>query len=67
MSVKSQLVAAIDLIPEPDLSILLEVARRFIPIDLDDMVTADDLLAHETAMREYANGETVSMDDIDWG
>ena len=67
MSVKSQLVAAIDLIPEPDLSILLEVARRFIPIDVDDMVTADDLLAHETAMREYENGETVSMDDIDWG
>ena len=66
MSVKAQLFQTIDMIPEADLSILLEVARRFVPIDIDDIATPDDLLAHEIAMQEYENGEAVSFDEIDW-
>ena len=66
MSVKAQLSQTIDMIPEADLSILLEVARRFVPVDIDDIATPDDLRAHEIAMQEYERGETVTMDGIDW-
>ena len=66
MNVKAQLFQTIDMIPEADLSILLEVARRFVPVDIDDIATPDDLRAHEIAMQEYERGEAVSIDDIDW-
>ena len=33
---------------------------------LDDIVTEDDLRAHRTAMEEYARGETISLDAINW-
>ena len=64
MSVRSQLVEMIDTIPEPELHILLEVVRRFVPSD--DVATADDLEAHRAAMREYASGETVAHEAINW-
>ena len=56
MSIKAQLFQTIEQIPENDLHILLEVARRFVPFDTDDVATEDDLRAHEIAMREYARG-----------
>lgn len=66
MTVKGQLIQMIDFVPEGELPILLEVVRRFVPVDVDDIATADDLKAHRTAMEEYANGETVAHDDINW-
>ena len=66
MSVKSQLVEMIDFVPEGELPILLEVVRRFVPASADDIATADDLKAHRIAMEEYAAGQTVSHDAIDW-
>ena len=40
--VKNELVQMIDCLPETELSLLLEIARRFIP---DDAATPDDLTA----------------------
>ena len=48
------------------MSILLEVIRRFVPIDIDDIATPEDIAAHEQAMKEYRAGQTVSLEDIDW-
>lgn len=56
----------IDFVPEGELPILLEVVRRFVPFDIDDIATEDDLKAHRAAMEEYANGETVAHDAINW-
>ena len=66
MSIKAQLFQTIEQIPENDLHILLEVARRFVPFDADDVATEDGLRAHEIAVQEYARGEAVPIDDIDW-
>ena len=66
MNVKSQLLEMLEFVPEGELPILLEVVRRFVPIDVDDIATIDDLSAHRVAMEEYAAGQTVSHDAIDW-
>ena len=66
MTIKSQLLQMIDYVPEGELPIILEVVRRFVPVDVDDIATPDDLEAHRVAMEEYANGETVAHDAINW-
>jgi len=66
MSVRSQLVEMIGFVPEGELPILLEVVRRFVPSNADDVATPDDLEAHRIAMGEYAAGQTVSHDAINW-
>ena len=66
MTVKAQIIDMMDKIPDNELMILLEVIRHFVPVEADDSATQDDLNAHMTAMQEYANGETISHDSIDW-
>lgn len=66
MSVKNQLLQMIEFIPESELPILLEVVRRFVPIDLDDIATPDDLRAHQIAMEEFARGETIPHEAVNW-
>ena len=61
--IRNQLVEVIDILPETEQSLLLEIARRFMP---DDVATPDDLAAIEAARAEYAAGETVSHDAINW-
>ncbi len=61
--VKTQLVSMIEYIPETELSLLLEIARRFIP---DDIATAEDLEAIRIADEEYARGEYIEEDAINW-
>lgn len=61
--IREQLVGVIDCLPEEEQSLLLEIARRFLP---DDIATADDLEAHRAAMKEYANGETIPHEAINW-
>jgi len=48
--------------------LLLEIAKKFLyGVDFDaDELTAQDLHFINLAENEYANGETVSHDDIDW-
>lgn len=66
MPVKTQLLNMVELIPEEELPIILEVVRHFIPNNIDDIANSDDIVAHKTAMRDYTLGETVSHNDIDW-
>ena len=66
MTIKSQLLQMIDFIPEGELPIILEVVRRFVPADVDDIATDEDLKAHRIAMEEFEAGETISDDAINW-
>ena len=66
MSTKQQILEMVDLVPECDLSILLEVVKKFIPVGVDDLATAEDLEAHKAALAEYAAGETVGHNSINW-
>ena len=61
--IRNQLVEMIDVLPEQEQILLLEIVKRFVP---DDVATPDDLKAIAKARKEYANGETVSIDNIDW-
>ena len=66
MNVKSQIFEVVDRIPDAELPTVLEVVKHFVPITFEDVATAEDLAAHDTAMREYRAGETVPHDAIDW-
>ena len=61
--IREQLVGVIDCLPETEQSLLLEIARRFLP---DDVATPDDLEAIQEARAEYAGGQTVSHETINW-
>ena len=61
--IKNQLVDVIDVLPETEQLLLLEIAKRFIS---DDVATVDDLEAIRAAREEFARGETVSHDNINW-
>lgn len=62
--IREQLVGVIDCLPETEQSLLLEIARRFLP---DDTATADDLEAIRAARAEYALGQTIPHEAINWG
>ena len=66
MTERVQLATMINAIPDNDLHVLLEVVKRFIPLDIDDIETPEDTAAHLQAMKEYEAGETVSHAEIDW-
>jgi hypothetical protein len=61
--IRNQLVEMIDCLPEQEQVLVFEIVKRFVP---DDVATADDLRAIQTAQAEYTNGETISHNDIDW-
>ena len=61
--IKKQLVDVIDCLPEQEQILLFEIAKRFIS---DDVANADDVEAVRAARQEYANGETVNHDAINW-
>ncbi|MBO6303847.1 MAG: phosphoribosylaminoimidazolesuccinocarboxamide synthase [Selenomonadaceae bacterium] len=66
MTVKAQLLNMVEFVPEKELPIILEVVRHFVPSGIDDTASPDDIIAHKTAMQDYALGETISHNDIDW-
>ncbi len=61
--IRNQLVEMIDCMQEPEQILLFEIAKRFVP---DDVATPDDLAAIQAAREEYARGETVNHNNIDW-
>ena len=61
--IKQQLVDMIDVLPETEQSLLLEIVRRFVP---DDVATPEDVADIEKARAEYARGETVPHNAINW-
>lgn len=60
--IRNQLVEMIDCLPEQEQVLVFEIVKRFVP---DDVATADDLRAIQTAQAEYTNGETASHIDIE--
>ncbi len=66
MTVKTQILNMVELVPERELPIILEVVRRFVPTDIDDIATPDDITACQQAMKEYRAGQSISHNDIDW-
>lgn len=62
--IREQLVGVIDCLPEQEQSLLLEIARRFLP---EDTAAPDDLRDIEQARAEYARGETIPHGAINWG
>lgn len=61
--IREQLVSVIDCLPEAEQTLLLEIARRFIP---EDQATPDDLAAIQTARAEHLRGETIPHSAINW-
>lgn len=61
--VRAKLDSMIDCLPDAELTLLLEIVQRFIP---DDVATPDDLEAINTARKEYAAGQTIPHDAINW-
>ena len=66
MTVKSQILEMLNLVPDNELPTVLEVIKHFVPVDSDDVATLEDINNHNVAMNEYATGETISHDAIDW-
>jgi len=48
---------------KPDQDLVLETVKRFLP---DDVATSEDLAAIATAREEFARGEFVREDEINW-
>lgn len=61
--IREQLVGVIDCLPETEQSLLLEIARRFLP---DDVATPDDVADIRRARAEYASGQTVPHNAVNW-
>ncbi len=61
--IREQLVGVIDCLPETEQSLLLEIARRFLP---DDVATPDDVEAIREARAEYSRGQTIPHEVINW-
>ncbi len=61
--VRNQLVQMIDCLPDQEQLLLFEIVKRFVP---DDVATPDDLKDIYMARTEYANGETIDHNIINW-
>ncbi len=62
MTVRNQLVNVIDTLDEQEQILLFQIAIRF----ADDIATPDDLEAIKESEAEYAAGETINHNDINW-
>ena len=51
----------VELLPEHEQGLILDLVSRLIP---DDVATPQDLADIEEARRDYANGETVRLEDL---
>ncbi|MDR2861972.1 MAG: hypothetical protein LBV07_05435 [Syntrophobacterales bacterium] len=60
---RQQLHALVDLVDEDVLDTLYNVMIRFVP---DDVATPDEIEAIEQARAEFARGEFVRHEDINW-
>lgn len=66
MTARAQMMNMVELIPDTEIPLIIEVLKRFISYEEDDTIaTPDDILAIEQGEREYAAGETMSLDDFE--
>ena len=65
MNVMAEINEKMSLLDDDKKRLILEIINNFLPDDSwADEVYEDDLHYIELARKEYANGETVSIDDI---
>lgn len=65
MTARAQMIDMVNRLPDAELMVLLEVAKRFIMLDeADDIATPDDIRACEEAMEEYRRGETIPLEAV---
>lgn len=62
-TIRKQIDKMLDYVPEKEQFIIFEVVKRFAH---DDLATVDDLEAIRAAQWEYATGETISHENINW-
>ena len=68
MTARAQMMNMIELLPDAEIPLVIEVLKRFISYEADDdIVTPDDIRAIEEGEKEYANGETISLLDFEKG
>jgi hypothetical protein len=63
MNITDQIQDVVRKLESPDQYLVLEVAKRLIP---DYIATDDDLDQIVAARQEFAAGQTVGMNSIDW-
>ena len=61
--VRTQLNSLIDYLPEQEQLLVLEIVKRFIP---DDVATPEDLADIRIANEEFARGDFVLHENINW-
>jgi len=63
MSISQQIGLIVEQLPETEQKLIFELVSRINP---DDILTSKDIADIETARLEYARGETVPDDAINW-
>jgi len=67
MTAKAQAINMVELVPETDIPLVIEILKRFISYEEnDDIATPEDIYSHELAMQEYREGKTISHEAIEW-
>ena len=62
------MMSMVELIPETEIPLIIEVLKRFISYEADDdIATPDDIIAIEEGEKEYMAGQTLSLDDFEKG
>lgn len=68
MTARAQMMNMLEFLPDTEIPLVIEVLKRFITYEVDDTIaTPDDILAIEQGEKEYANGETISLEDFEKG
>lgn len=68
MTARAQMMSMVELIPEKEIPLIIEVLKRFISYEADDdIATPDDIIAIEEGEKEYMAGQTLSLDDFEKG
>jgi len=68
MTARAQMMNMIKLLPDTEIPLVIEVLKRFISYEVDDTIaTPDDIRAIEEGEKEYAAGETISLEDFEKG
>lgn len=68
MTARAQMMNMIELLPDTEIPLVIEVLKRFISYEVDDTIaTPDDIRAIEEGEKEYVAGETISLEDFEKG
>jgi len=66
MTARTQMMNMVELVPDTEIPLVIEVLKRFISYgEADDIATPDDIMAIKQAEKEFAAGETVNLNDFE--